>query len=293
MNIFFLVNPVAGMQTILSDIADVMQVFLSAGHKVEMTKTKADVSVKELLETNLTGEEDMIICSGGDGTLNETISALLQMGKDIPIGYLPAGSTNDFSMGLNISKWPIEAAQNILNGTEKRLDIGKFEEKYFVYVASFGAFTQASYQTTQDMKNVIGHLAYLIECMKEIQNLKSYHVRVETETEVFEGEYLFGAVTNAVSLGGVIRLTDMGTDFGDGEFELILVKEPRDLIELSRVLIALMAGNTTDELIVKAKGRKFKFSCDEAIPWSLDGEYAQGNEQIEIENIHGAYRLIC
>jgi lipid kinase, YegS/Rv2252/BmrU family len=293
MNIFFLVNPVAGMQTILSDIADVMQVFLSAGHKVEMTKTKADVSVKELLETNLTGEEDMIICSGGDGTLNETISALLQMGKDIPIGYLPAGSTNDFSMGLNISKWPIEAAQNILNGTEKRLDIGKFEEKYFVYVASFGAFTQASYQTTQDMKNVIGHLAYLIECMKEIQNLKSYHVRVETETEVFEGEYLFGAVTNAVSLGGVIRLTDMGTDFGDGEFELILVKEPRDLIELSRVLIALMAGNTTDELIVKAKGRKFKFSCDEAIPWSLDGEYAQGNEQIEIENIHGAYRLMC
>lgn len=291
MNALIVINPYAGRQKFKNEIENIKKTFEEKGFNATVITTENKESVSELLTEN-GGEYDLVICAGGDGTLSETVSSVINTKTDISMGYIPAGTTNDFANSIGIPKKLEEAAGFITSRQPKPLDVGKFGEKYFIYVASFGAFTATSYNTTQDLKNSIGYLAYLVEGVKELPSIKSYHVKVKTDEAEFEDDYIFGAVSNSLSIGGIIKLNESQVDFADGKFELSLVKMPKNLIELSQILISLGNGDYNNDFITFVHTKKAEFTCDEAIPWSLDGEYAQGGTNVVIENLNGKLSMI-
>lgn len=295
MNILVVVNPNAGRQQFQKGLEPIQRKFEESGAAVEVLTTHSREMADEVLQGSVPALDftpDLLVCCGGDGTLNETVNALLEGGRMLPVGYIPAGTTNDFANSLGIPKDPLKAADAILRGEPHPLDVGRFGGKRFIYVASFGAFTQTSYSTTQNLKSSLGHLAYIIEGIKELPQLKSYHVRVETEENAYEGEYLFGSVSNSTSLGGIIRLDSGKVDLSDGKFELTLVKKPRNLIELNKILFSLMSGKYEEELITFVHVNRAVFTCPEAMPWSLDGEYAAGGGRVEIETLPHALTMV-
>lgn len=291
MNTIIVVNPHAGRQNILKELGQVREVFEASG-AVTVAETKSAEQAAEVIQKAVRKRPDLLVCCGGDGTLNETVNEVLKAGTDIPLGYIPAGTTNDFASSLGISKEPVKAAQGIVAGAPKSLDVGSFGGKKFIYVASFGAFTQSSYATDQNLKNALGHFAYVLEGLKELPDLRPYTLRAETaEGEVFEGEYIFGALSNSTSIGGVAKLDPGQVDLSDGRFELTLVKRPKNLIELNRVLFSLMSGKFDGELIDFTHTKKISFTFEEPVPWSLDGEYASGGTKAEAEVLPKAIRL--
>ena len=294
MKILLVVNPAAGRQVMEQEEKHVRQRIIEDGHHVLTLHTRKDVHLKtQLAELLPLGIADWIVCAGGDGTLNQTVCALKQLGYDLPVGYIPAGTTNDFAGTLKLAKKPVEAAQQMLKGSVHRLDLGQFGDKdrYFIYVASFGAFTQTSYATTQSLKNTLGHLAYLMEGMREFPALKAYHVRVDIGEECFEDDYIFGGLTNTSSIGGVIRLSEDCMELDDGKFELILVKKPQNLVALSHITLGLMSGNYDPSVITLRQVTSAVFFSEEVMPWSLDGEFAQGGKNMEIQVLPKAYGL--
>lgn len=291
MQVILLINPHAGKQTILREQKAVEKVFLEAGHRLSVICTETAEQAERAVALAVEKQPELLVCCGGDGTLNQTVNRLVETGADVPLGYIPAGTTNDFANSLGLPRDPVEAAKAIVSGRARPLDLGDFDGRKFIYVASVGAFTQASYHADQGLKNALGHLAYVIEGLKELPELKSFQLQVETEEGGrFEGEYLFGAVSNSLSFGGVIKLDPDKVDFSDGLLELTLVKRPRSLHELNRVLFSLMSGKQ-EELITFLPTRRAVFTFEEPEPWSLDGEYAPGGKRVEISALPGAYRL--
>ena len=289
-----LVNPNAGRQVVLRELHSIYRVFAGEENKNEvvMELTVNSAHAAEALDRAIGSRPDTLVCCGGDGTLSATVDRLLKSGEEIKLGYIPAGSTNDFANFLGLPKEPAEAADLIVDGEAKPIEAGRFGERHFIYVASFGAFTQTSYATTQNLKNSLGHLAYIIEGIKELPQLKSYAVRAETaEGGVYEGEYLFGALSNSTSLGGIIKMSAEKVDPADGLFELALVKKPKSLYELNRILLALMGGQVDEELITFVHTAGAAFACAEPMPWSLDGEYVSGGTDVRAEVLPGALKL--
>ncbi len=289
-----LVNPNAGRQVVLRELHSIYRAFAGEENKNEvvMELTVNSAHAAEALDRAIGARPDTLVCCGGDGTLSATVDRLLKSGEEIKLGYIPAGSTNDFANFLGLPKEPAEAADLIVDGEAKPIDAGRFGERHFIYVASFGAFTQTSYATTQNLKNSLGHLAYIIEGIKELPQLKSYAVRAETaEGGVYEGEYLFGALSNSTSLGGIIKMSAEKVDPADGLFELALVKKPKSLYELNRILLALMGGQVDEELITFVHTAGAAFACAEPMPWSLDGEYVSGGTDVRAEVLPGALKL--
>lgn len=292
MKTVLLVNPHAGKQNILKEIAGVREILETGGGSAAVIETENPQQAARAIEKAVQEKPDALICCGGDGTLSETVEQVLKAGADVALGYIPAGTTNDFAASLGIPKDPLKGARHFLEKEPRPLDVGRFENRHFVYVASFGAFTKSSYNTTQSLKNSLGHLAYVIEGIKELPDLKSYQVRVETqEGGVYEGEYLFGAVSNSTSFGGIIKLDPEKVDLADGKFELTLVKMPKNLLELNKILFSLMSGKYDGELITFVHTKKAAFTCAEPMPWSLDGEYAAGGERVETEVLPQAVRM--
>lgn len=294
MKVRILVNPTAGKQVVLKDLHSIYRAFAGddGRNEVVMELTVSSAHAAEALDRAIRSGPDVLVCCGGDGTLSATVDRLLKSGADIPLGYIPAGTTNDFASFLGLPKEPPEAAELIAGGEASPIDAGRFGERHFIYVASFGAFTQTSYATTQSLKNSLGHLAYVIEGIKELPQLKSYSVRAETaEGGVYEGEYLFGALSNSTSLGGIIKLAPEKVDPTDGLFELALVKTPKSLHELNRIILSLMGGQADEELITFVHTAGASFTCAEPMPWSLDGEYFSGGTAVRAEVLPGALRL--
>ncbi len=292
MRTVILVNPHAGRQNIVKEIENIEKVFAESGGDVAVVRTKSAEQADSVIRRVVAEKPDRLVCCGGDGTLSETVEQLLESGADVALGYIPAGTTNDFANSLGISKEPVKAALQITEGTPKPLDAGRFGSRHFIYVASFGAFTQSSYSTTQSLKNSLGHLAYVIEGIKELPALKSYRVKAETdEGQVYEGDYVFGALSNSTSFGGIVKLDPEKVDLADGKFELTLVKMPRNLLELNRVIFSLMSGKYDEELITFVHTAGATFTCAEPMPWSLDGEYAQGGVQVRAEALPQAVRM--
>lgn len=279
-----MVNPHAGKGRLAVEAETVISELEAAGYETDLVRTDTEESCAAFLAelAHCMPLPELVLFCGGDGTLSRAVNLMLALDLNIPVGYIPSGTTNDFAISLGLSKQVAAAAAQVVQGRPKGLDVGVFDKKYFIYVASFGAFTQTSYSTTQNLKQSLGHLAYIIEGLKELPKLKAYQVRVETDMEVHEGRYIFGAVTNTTSIGGIIRLNTERVQFDDGLFELILVRMPENLIELSRVIVSLKSGTYDEELITFTKIRKARFECEEPMPWSLDGEFAQGGEQVDI-----------
>lgn len=235
---------------------------------------------------------DIIVACGGDGTFNEVVSGNLY-GANRPLGYIPCGSTNDFAASIGLSSDIIAAAKSIAHGTEHSFDAGSFGERPFTYVASFGAFTKTSYTTSQSFKNIVGHLAYIVEGGLDLKNLKPEFVSFEANGEIREGNYIFGAVSNSTSLGGVLSISPDVVDMNDGRFEVMLIKYPESVSQLNRIVRAISQKQYSDCDMIEF------FSCQELTVlknpsegWSLDGEFEKGSDSVLIKNLYSAIKLI-
>ncbi|HIT69688.1 MAG TPA: YegS/Rv2252/BmrU family lipid kinase [Candidatus Aphodomonas merdavium] len=288
--LLFILNPNAGMRQARRALADVIGIFSQQGWLSSVCVTGKRGDATDFARA-YGGEVELVVCAGGDGTLNETVTGLLQGGYTTPVGYLPCGSTNDFAASLKIPTNLLAAARCAVEGNRQALDIGRFQEKYFCYTASFGAFTQASYTTPQNVKNVLGHAAYVLEGIKDIPSIRPLPVRLKANGETYEGQYVFGAVCNSTSLGGMLKLDPGVVDMNDGLFETLLVKMPTNAMELQDILTALTTRRYENRMLTFIRSNRLVFEVDKEMPWTLDGEFAQGEDEIVVENLHSAITM--
>ena len=287
----FVMNPYSGTRRANKYLTDIVALFNGAGYEVTIHMTAGQGDATRVVEERC-ADKDLIVCCGGDGTFNETITGLLRAGKKIPVGYIPAGSTNDFAVSLKLSPNIMQAAQDIVDGEPVACDMGKFGERYFSYVASFGAFTRATYTTPQSIKNMLGHTAYLLEGINELSQIRNEHVRLEIDGEVVEDDFLFGAISNSTSLGGILKLNPELVDMSDGQMEILLVRAPQNLTELAECLQALQAQKYNCAMITFQSAKKIRIFANPFMPWTLDGEREEGHEQVDVENIHHAIHIM-
>jgi len=291
--LLLIVNPCAGQKKARKHLADIIDIFNRAGYAVVTYITNGHGDGEQAVIRFAPGM-DLIVCAGGDGTFNETISGVLKSGLDIPIGYIPAGSTNDFASSLHLSPDMMQAARDIVDGDIMKLDVGCFEGRYFSYVASFGVFTKTSYSTPQELKNVLGHAAYILSGIQELLQLKSYHVRFElSDGMVLEDDYIFGAICNSTSVGGVLTLSEDLVDLCDGRFELLLIRAPKDIAELTECVQALKRQTYNCSMLTFVNTDRVKIIAPEDMDWTLDGERETGHRQINVECLHHAVRICC
>lgn len=290
--LLLIMNPAAGTKKANPHLPEILSLFGRAGYAclTFMTQKRGDGTE---LAAQYAAQSDLVVCIGGDGTFNEVITGVVRAGANPPIGYVPAGSTNDFAASLGLSKNVIQAAQDIVAGFPVSYDIGRFRDRYFTYVASFGAFTKSSYATSQSVKNALGHLAYVLEGIREIALLRRYHVAVTLDDTIQEeGDFIFGAISNSTSVGGILTLDKRVVDMNDGQFELLLVKYPRNMSELAEIIVALSSQKYDSPSLVFHSAHKLCLSADSDMDWTLDGEFAKGSETIEIENLHSAIQIV-
>jgi len=286
-----IVNPIAGQKKAKKHLADITDVFNRAGYTV-LTHITASSGDAETACIRYADRISLAVCCGGDGTFNETVSGVLKSGCKIPIGYIPAGSTNDFAASLGLQSTLVQAAKDIVDGSPIQLDVGCFGGRYFSYVASFGAFTRTSYTTPQNMKNLIGHAAYVLSGIQELSQLKAHRLRFELpDGKIIEDEFLFGAITNSTSLGGVLSLAPQVVDMSDGMFELFLVRSPKDLFELGECVKALQQQTYNCAMITFLNTPSVKIAAPQNLPWTLDGEQEPGSSQIEVKCLHHAIEV--
>ncbi len=290
--LLLIANPKAGRGKNSAALFDAAWAFSKAGYLVSVRKPEHYGDITRIA-AEFGSRFDLIVCCGGDGTLSSTISGIMQLPSPRPpIGYLPGGSTNDFALSLGLPLTIEEAAEQVLTGQPHSLDLGQFNERQFVYVASFGAFTRASYAAPQEIKNALGYFAYILEGAKDLDTLHPYHVHIDADGEVFEGDYLFGAVSNSTSIAGKMKISQNIVAMDDGEFELVLVPHVRSLEDLSRLLLTLMYKEFDPNYVIVRHVKKVTFRTEDDIPWSLDGEYAPSAPEVRIEILHHAYDLV-
>ena len=290
--LLFIVNPRAGKIKSREPLFDAVSVFCDAGYLVRVYTTTGRGDASRVAREE-GGEYDLVVCSGGDGTLNETLTGLMAVEDRPPVGYLPNGSTNDFASSLNISGSAPVAARAIVESAGQTLDIGRFQDRYFAYVASFGAFTKSSYAASQNAKNALGHFAYILEGMKDLTTLRPYAATVTADGEVFDGEWLFGAVCNSTSIGGLMKLSPEKVVLDDGKFELLLIPSPKTPLELNNLLMALLSQQYDQGgLIFRHVSEVWVETEDTEMDWSLDGEYAPGQSEVRIRNLQGALNIL-
>ena len=234
----------------------------------------------------------MIVCSGGDGTLDEVVTGMVKSGKALPIGYIPAGSTNDFANSLKLPSNAKKAAKIVLEGEKFACDIGSFNRDVFVYVAAFGMFTDVSYGTNQEMKNMLGHMAYILEGIKRLTALKSYKMKFSYGETVIEGDFLYGMITNSVSVGGFKNITGKNVALNDGQLEVTLIRRPTNAAELNKLITALVEQNAESEFIYWFKTSKLKVESPEPVAWTLDGEFGGEHKKVQIEDFKQAMEII-
>lgn len=289
--LLLVVNPCAGMRKAQKFLSEIISE-LNRGDfdvSVYITQDRGDAA---RMVAQRAGEVDVVACCGGDGTFNETVSGIMQSGAQVPLGYIPTGSTNDFASSLLLPSNPVEAARRIVAGTPQPYDVGLFGQRYFSYVASFGAFTKTSYTTPQSLKNAIGHMAYLLEGIQELSQLRNVHMLLEMGDDVIEDDFLFGAVCNSTSLGGIVTLDPKRVDMSDGKFELLLVRAPRDAGEVKECLQALKRKEYDCGMITFRSVEQLTVWTDPTMSWTLDGEGADGQRPVEIRNLRHAIRLL-
>ena len=277
--ILFIVNPYAGKRKIQTELLDVIKIFNEANYQVETSITLYDKHAVELAKNT---DADLIVCSGGDGTMNQVVMGLIASGKDIPIGYIPAGSTNDFANTLNLSTNIQQCAYDIVQGQTTRIDIGQFDDSYFTYIASFGLFTSVSYNTPQSQKNNLGHLAYVLEGLKDLGNMKTEKVKIVANGKETKGEYIFGAILNTTSIGGILKI-EKDVDLSDGLFEGVFVKEPKDLSAVNKIVNGISNSDFSDKTVFDyLKINKAQLHFETPLNWSLDGEKKIGAKIVGI-----------
>lgn len=288
----FIFNPRSGKEQIKGHLLQILDIFTKAGYDIRVHVTQCQQDATKTVAAS--GQDmDLIVCSGGDGTLNETISGLMQLKEPPLLGYIPAGSTNDFAASLNIPKHMARAAQSIVDGSPFAIDIGTFcRDRYFMYIAAFGAFTEVSYLTSQDRKNLLGHQAYMLEGVKSLTGIKPYPMRVEWEGGALEERFVFGMVTNTVSVGGFKGLVNQSVALDDGVFEVLLIRMPRTPADLSNILSYLFLREEPNEYVYRFKVSSIRFYSSEPVDWVLDGEYGGARTEVEVGNLKERIKIL-
>ena len=290
--VLFIVNPKSGKGSIRSKLLDIVDIFVKAGFDLTLyiSQSAGDARAKA---KEVEGRYELVICSGGDGTLDEVISGVMECEKRSAIGYIPCGSTNDFAHSLKIPTSMTKAAEHIAAWKEFPCDIGRFNDDYFVYIAAFGLFTDVSYETSQDVKNVLGHLAYILEGMKKLTEIKSYPMKVESEEMTVEGNFLFGMVTNSTSVGGFRNITGKHVHLDDGVFEVTLIKTPQNILELNEIIQAVIAGKSeNNKYFYQFRSSHVKFTSESPVAWTQDGEFGGYHEVVDVKNDKQALSLL-
>ena len=290
--LLIIVNPHSGKAKMRTELLNVVQIFSNNGYEVTVYPTKARNDAISYVSQLPHDKYSMIVVCGGDGTLNEVITGLMRSNNPCKIGYIPSGTLNEWSSGLNISRNIKQAAQDIIDGEENLLDIGIFGDKYFSYTASFGAFTSASYSAPQEVKNVLGQAAYFFEGIKSLGNIKPVHLRLKADSRVIDGNFLFGAISNSMSVGGVVKFNNNHVKLNDGLFEVMLVRNPNNIIQFQSIVDGILRQDLNREGIEFFRAKEIIITDGPDVDWTLDGEYAPGSERITVKNLHLALRLV-
>ncbi|MCR5418756.1 MAG: diacylglycerol kinase family lipid kinase [Lachnospiraceae bacterium] len=287
----FIYNPHAGKAMIRQYMVDILDKLSSTGYSVTVYATKKQGDAIEKVVRDA-GEYDFLVCSGGDGTLDEVVTGMMRRKKRIPVGYIPAGTTNDFARSLSIPGNMIKAAETAVKGTPFQTDIGAFNDDTFVYIAAFGIFTDVSYETDQQMKNVLGHMAYILEGAKRVGTYPSYRFSIRANNMLIEDEFLYGMVTNSVSVGGFQNITGENVELDDGLFEVTLIKKPSNVVELNEIMVALVSGRINTHMIYCFKTPHIQFESEQSVAWTLDGEFGGEHKSVTLHNKKRALSLI-
>ena len=281
--LLFVFNPHSGKGQIRNHLMTIVDTFVRGGYEVTVHPTQAKNDAYEKISARC-GDFDTIVCSGGDGTLNETIKALMVSNKRIPLGYIPSGTMNDFASCLGIPKDMPEAAERVIQGNLVTVDVGSFNEEYFTYIAAFGAFTDVSYETPQQMKNMFGSLAYIMEGIKRLNTAKSYHVSVTHDGNTIDDDFIFGMVSNSTSVGGFKGLGGNEVKLDDGVFEVLLIRMPANIAELQMTLNSLLRRELDSEYFISFKASEVSFHSEGDLPWTLDGEFGGNCRNVTVKN---------
>lgn len=281
--LLLIINPHAGRGAMSGKIIPCVSTMQQAGYDVTIYITQGAQDATRVVRERA-AEFDRIVCAGGDGTLNETVTGMMQSPVRPPLGYLPAGTTNDFALSLGIPRTPVDAAGVSVGETLQALDIGQFNERFFNYIAAFGVFTEVSYATPQQSKNVFGRAAYIMEGVKALTNIKEHHIRISSAEMTLEDDFIFGMVSNSVSVGGFKALTPDGVALDDGLYEVLLVYPVENPMELQWLVNDLLTRNMESNRFVYFRTSHISFSSEEEVPWTLDGEFGGATRQVEIIN---------
>ncbi len=289
--LLFVFNPHSGKGLIKNKLLEIVNIMVKAEYEVVIYPTQAAGDALKKVQAEAK-DFDLVVCSGGDGTLDEVVTGMMQSEKKVPIGYIPAGSTNDFAASLDIPKNMVTAAEVAVGGEAFPCDVGEFNGDSFIYVAAFGVFTAVSYQTDQGLKNILGHAAYILAGAKSLMDIKSYRMRVECNGKVYEDEFIYGMITNSLSVGGFKNLTGKNVLLDDGLFEVTLIKRPKNPLELREIIQSLTSKRDDSDLIYTAKADCVRFYPYEVIPWTLDGEFGGNHQGVEIYNHQKALEIM-
>lgn len=289
--LLFIYNPKAGKAQIKSKLADILDIFAEAEYEITVVPTRKRDDAR-LATAGRSKKYDLVVCSGGDGTLDEVVTGMMQSGFRTPIGYIPAGSTNDFGGSLGLPKNMVRAAQTIVSGRNFPCDVGSFNTDTFVYIAAFGIFTDVSYETEQEVKNVLGHMAYLLEGMKRLSAIRSFPMKVSYDDQVIEDDFIFGMITNSTSVGGFKNITGKNVKLDDGVFEVTLIRRPKNPIELNNIMISLVNRDIDMGAMYCFRTDRVVLESREPVAWTLDGENGGNHERVEIRNLHQAIEIM-
>ncbi len=290
--LLLIVNPCSGRAKMYHELLQVVEVFSKADYAVTVYPTKCKGDATEYASKLLENDYSLIVVCGGDGTLNEVITGLMNASLNIPIGYIPSGTLNEWSSGLNISRNIEQAAKDITANNKILLDIGRFGDKYFTYTASFGAFTAASYDTSQKVKNVLGQAAYFLSGIKQLGNIKATNLKFKYDTGETAGDYLFGAVSNSFSVGSIVKYKKDSVVLNDGEFEVVLIKKPSSILKLSSIINGILKRDFSCDGIEFFRTKKLIVESESPVAWTLDGEFAEADGTLEIANIQNAITFL-
>lgn len=290
--LLLIVNPCSGRAKMRTELLRVVEILSADDYAVTVYPTRARGDATDYVSALSENEYERIVVCGGDGTLNEVITGLMKAGLRLTLGYIPSGTLNEWSSGLGIARSIPKAAADITTGKKIQLDIGKFGERYFSYTASFGAFTDASYSASQDVKNVLGQAAYFFEGIKSLGNIKPVHLKFKTAERETEGDFLFGAVSNSMSVGGIVKFDESVVKLNDGRFEILLIRNPDNILKLQPIIDGILKRDFDKEGIEFFTADSVTVTGGEGLSWTLDGEYAEGGDEIVISNMHNAIELV-
>ncbi len=284
-------NPHSGRTQFKTKLSDIVELYTQNGYIVTVCPTQCEKDAIHIVK-KYGKKHDIVVCSGGDGTVSEIMNGLLALEARPILGYIPSGTVNDFATSLHISKNIMTSAKTVIDGTAFACDVGTFNGQAFSYIAAFGLFTNVSYQTPQETKNILGRMAYVLEGAKQLGSMPSFDLTIETESETIQGEFVYGMITNSTSIGGFKGLSDEYVKLDDGVFEVVLARKPKSLGDFHALLQCVITATPDPNYVYSCRAGQIKITSETPIDWTLDGEFGGNLRDVTIENHRQAVTIM-